>query len=187
MLPPGRGTDDDAEPVTDATGDAAMSPLDDLMIRAAHRVDLDGLGELAGSQDRAEVRLQAAGRGEEAMLVAVAADRVVGVVSVRWRDGCDTPNPWLYGLAVVAPARRRGVGRALVAASEAAGAARGADAMSLDVDVDDEAAVSFYQRLGYVIVRPHQHRWRAVDPRTGAVTGEGTAPTWIMRRHLPVA
>ncbi|MFF5214592.1 hypothetical protein [Micromonospora sp. NPDC000442] len=97
-----------------------MSPIDDVMIRAAHRADLDGLGELAGSRDRAE----------------------------------------------------------------AAGAARGADAMSLDVDVDDEAAVSFYEGLGYVIVRPHQHRWRAVDPRTGAVTGEGTASTWIMRRHL---
>ncbi|MBQ1048145.1 GNAT family N-acetyltransferase [Micromonospora sp. C51] len=173
--------------MTDALGDAAMSPIDDLMIRAARHVDLDGLGELAGSRDRAEVRLQAAERGEEAMLVAVAADHVVGVVSVRWRDGCDAPNPWLYGLAVVAPARRRGVGRALVEAGEAAGVARGAAAMSLDVDVDDVAAIAFYQRLGYVVVRPHQHRWRALDPRTGAVTGEGTVSTWIMRRHLPGA
>ncbi|WBB46793.1 GNAT family N-acetyltransferase [Verrucosispora sp. WMMA2044] len=111
-------------------------------------------------------------------------ERVVGVVSVRWRDGCDPPNPWLYGLAVVASARRRGIGRALVGAGEAAGAARGAEAMSLDVDVDDEAAVSFYARLGYVIVGPHRHRWRAIDPGTGAVTAEGTASTWIMRRRL---
>ncbi|MEV2238356.1 GNAT family N-acetyltransferase [Micromonospora sp. NPDC049891] len=161
-----------------------MSPLDDVMIRAAQHVDLDHLGELAGSGDRAEVRVRAAGRGEEEMLVAVAADHVVGVVSVRWRDGCDPPHPWLYGLAVVASARRRGIGRALVQAGEAAGAARGAEAMSLDVDVDDEAAVSFYARLGYVIVRPHQHHWRAIDPRTGAVTGDGTVATWIMRRQL---
>ncbi|WBB94590.1 GNAT family N-acetyltransferase [Verrucosispora sp. WMMC514] len=154
------------------------------MIRAALGTDLNGLGELARSRDRAEVRLQAARRGAEEMLVAMAAGRVVGVVSVRWRDGCDPPNPWLYGLAVVASARRRGIGRALVEAGEAAGAARGADAMSLDVDVDDEAAVSFYARLGYVIVRPHRHRWRAIDPGTGAVTAEGTASTWIMRRRL---
>ncbi|MFB9849343.1 GNAT family N-acetyltransferase [Micromonospora andamanensis] len=161
-----------------------MSPPDDVLVRAAQRVDLDSLGELAGSRDRAEVRFRAAGRGEEEMLVAVAAGHVVGVVSVLWRDGCDTPNPWLYGLAVAASARRRGIGRALVEAGEAAGAARGADAMSLDVDVDDEPAASFYARLGYVIVRPHQHHWRAIDPRTGAVTGDGTVATWIMRRQL---
>lgn len=75
-----------------------------VLIRAALDTDLDGLGESGGVAGRAEVRLQAARRGAEEMLVAVAADRVVGVVSVRWRDGCDPPNPWLYGLAVVASA-----------------------------------------------------------------------------------
>lgn len=158
--------------------------MDDLLIRSAQRSDLDSLGELAGSKDRAEVRIQAAERGAEDMLVAVVADNVVGAVSIRWQDGCDAPNPWLYGLAVVASARRRGIGRALVEAAAATCAARGADAASLDVDVDDESAIAFYKRLGYVIVRRHEHRWRAIDPRTGAVTGEGTALTWIMRHRL---
>lgn len=112
------------------------------------------------------------------------ADKVVGVVSVRRQGGCDLPNPWLYGLAVVASARRHGIGRALVEAGAATCAARGADAVSLDVDVDDESAITFYKRLGYMIVRRHEHRWRAIDPRTGAVTGEGMAPTWIMRHQL---
>ncbi|MEE6261111.1 GNAT family N-acetyltransferase [Plantactinospora sonchi] len=158
--------------------------MNDWLIRAVRRADLDRLTELAGSRERAEVRLQAAERGNEDMLVAVVAEDVVGVVSLRWLDGCDAPNPWLYGLAVVPSARRRGIGRALVEAGQATGAVRGADMMSLDVDVDDDAAVRFYERLGYVIVRPHEHHWRAIDPRTGGITGEGTAATWIMRRQL---
>lgn len=158
--------------------------MNDVSVRAVRRSDLDSLGGLAGSDDRAEVRVRAAEQGDEEMLVAVTANHVVGVVSVRWHDGCDAPNPWLYGLAVVDSARRRGIGRALVEAVEAAAAVRGADAVSLDVDVADDGATTFYRRLGYVTVRPHEHHWRAVDPRTGEVTGEGTAPTWIMCRRL---
>lgn len=39
--------------------------MNDLLIRTVQRLDLDALGELAGSKDRAEVRIQAAERGEE--------------------------------------------------------------------------------------------------------------------------
>lgn len=158
--------------------------MNDVSVRAVRRSDLDSLTELAGSADRAEVRVRAAEQGDEEMLVAVTTENVVGVVSVRWQGGCDAPNPWLYGLAVVTSARRRGIGRALVEAVEAAAAVRGADTVSLDVDVADDAAITFYRRLGYLAVRPHEHHWRAIDPRTGEVTGEGTAPTWIMRRQL---
>ncbi|WP_218577612.1 GNAT family N-acetyltransferase [Phytohabitans rumicis] len=147
------------------------------------RPDLDSVSALTPTRDVAEVRLQAAERGAEDMLVAVV-DGVVGAVSVRWQHGCDTPNPWLYGLAVLAPARRHGIGRALVAAAEAACTARGVHTISLDVDTDNLGAIAFYRKLGYESVRPHEHRWRSFDPRTGAVTGEGTASTWIMRADL---
>ncbi|MEV6491316.1 GNAT family N-acetyltransferase [Actinoplanes sp. NPDC051633] len=157
---------------------------DDVTIRAAAGSDLDALAELAGSRDRAEVRLQAAARGDDSMLVAVTAGVVVGVNSVRWRDGCDPPHPWLYGLAVDASHRRRGIGTELVRAAETMSSERDAGTVSLDVDVDDPAAIAFYEQLGYVIARAHEHRWRAIDPRTGAVTGEGIVPTWIMRRPL---
>ena len=144
------------------------------MIRPAVPADLDLLAGMAGSRDRAEVRLQAAARGDESMLVADDA----GVVSVRWWDGCDPPHPWLYGLFVEPAARGRGVGRKLVEAAEALAA--GAVFMSLDAG----EAAGFYRRLGYVVVREHRHHWRWLDPRTGAVTATGTADTWIMRHRL---
>jgi ribosomal protein S18 acetylase RimI-like enzyme len=145
--------------------------------------DLDSVSPLAGSRDRAEVRLRAAEDGEETMLVAVLASGIVGAASIRWSQGCDPPNPCLYGLHVAAETRGRGIGRALVRAAEELGRQRGADHMSLDVDVDDARAISFYEALGYTVIRHHHHRWRSLDPRTGAVINEGTAPTVIMRHR----
>jgi GNAT superfamily N-acetyltransferase len=154
------------------------------LIRAATSSDLDDLVSLTGSRDRVQVRLQAAERGDDSMLVAVMSSKVVAVESIRWRNGCDMPHPWLYGVHVAAEMRRQGVGRALVKAAEAVSRRRGADCLSLDVDTDDDAASSFYAALGYTVIRPHQHRWRSLDPRTGAVLNEGTVPTLIMRRSL---
>ncbi|MGH3659736.1 MAG: GNAT family N-acetyltransferase, partial [Micromonosporaceae bacterium] len=156
----------------------------DFVIRSAELPDLDASVPLAGSRDRALVRLRAADRQDDAMLVARDPDDVVGVASVRWDNDCDPPHPWLYGLAVAAPARRRGIGGALVAAAEKLCSSYRASCLSLDVDVGDVRAIAFFQRQGYRIVRGHEHRWRSLDPDTGAVTGEGTASTWIMRRRL---
>jgi GNAT superfamily N-acetyltransferase len=155
-----------------------------VLIRPAAPSDLDGVGEVVGSADRVAVRLQAAERGDDGMLVAEVSSRIVGVASVRWSNPCDAPNPWLYGLHDAAEARRRGIGRALVEAAEELGRRRGAEHMSLDVDVDDAAAIAFYETLGYAVVRRHRHRWRSVDPRTGRIVEEGTAPILIMRRRL---
>jgi ribosomal protein S18 acetylase RimI-like enzyme len=155
-----------------------------LALRAVTVSDLDDVVPLAGSRDRAQARVQVADRGDESMFVAAAASRLIGVISVRWREGCDPPHPWLYGLYVAPEARRHGVGAALVQVAEAESERRGADHISLDVDVDDTPARSFYEALGYTVVRGHEHRWRSVNPRTGAVTGEGTTPTFILRRRL---
>ncbi len=94
------------------------------------------------------------------------------------------PNPWLYGLHVAIEVQRQGIGRTLVRTAEELGRRRGADQMSLDVDVDDAIAVTFYGALGYTVVRHHQYRWRSLDPVTAAVIDEGTAATLIMRRPL---
>jgi ribosomal protein S18 acetylase RimI-like enzyme len=154
------------------------------VIRPAVPGDLVRIAGMAGSADRAEMRLRAAEHGDETMLVAVADAEVLGVTSVRWADGCDPPHPWLYGLHVAADHRRRGIGRALMAAGEDVARERGAAYLSLDVDRADDRAVGFYRGLGYRTVRPHEHRWRSVDPHTGAVLATGTADTWIMRRPL---
>ena len=161
-----------------------MKGVPGLVIRPVAAADGAAAGALAGSPDRAEVRLQAAERGAEDMLVAAVPSGIVGAASIRWSDGCDPPNPWLYGLHVAADTRRRGVGRALMAAAEELARRRGAAHLSLDVDVGEAGAIAFYTALGYTVVRPHRHRWRSLDPRTGAVIAEGTAPTLILRRAL---
>lgn len=52
-------------------------------------------------------------------------------------------------LAVLAGARRRGLGRTLVAAGLEAARARGAEAAFLEVAVDNPAAIALYERAGF--------------------------------------
>jgi ribosomal-protein-alanine N-acetyltransferase len=59
------------------------------------------------------------------------------------------PEAELLTLAVHPAARRRGIGRALVSAFEAAAAARGAVEACLEVAATNAAARSLYQGLGY--------------------------------------
>ena len=155
----------------------------EVTIRPVLAPDLEGVTPLAGSPERAVARLRAAEIGDDTMLVAVSAGELVGAVSVRWFGGCDPPHPWLYGLHVSEKSRRAGAGRRLVRAVEEIAAERGAETMTLDVDVDEHGAIAFYQTLGYAVARRHRHRWRAVDP-DGAVLDEGVVPTLIMRRPL---
>jgi ribosomal protein S18 acetylase RimI-like enzyme len=84
-------------------------------------------------------------RDPDALIVAVDGDRIVGTVVAGW-DG------WrchLYRLAVAPSRRRRGIGRALIAAAEerfrTLGGSR-ADAMVLD---DNEAAHRIWLASGY--------------------------------------
>ena len=154
-------------------------------VRSGRADDLSSLVPLAGSPDRAWWRSDAAGAGREALLVAERAGEALGLVSVRWQGECDPPHPWLYGLHVRPDTRRAGIGTLLVRAAHAVAADRGARAVSLDVDRGETGLVRWYEALGYRRIRPHDHRWAALDPGTGRVTASGTSPTWLMRLTLP--
>ena len=80
-------------------------------------------------------------------------------------DGCDPPNPWLYGGEVAQAFRRGCIGTSLWREAERRCTARGAVAAFLDVDVHVEAQ-RLYLRLGYEVV------------------AEGTSDTWLMRKWL---
>lgn len=73
--------------------------------------------------------------------------RVVGyhVVLRRWfhRAG------WLYSMAVAYGARRRGVGRRLLADAELAARRAGRTGLSLEVRQDNAPAIALYERAGY--------------------------------------
>ncbi len=74
-----------------------------------------------------------------------AADRVVGYI-VFWlvHDEIHVLN-----VATALEARRRGVGRALMAAAENAGRTRGARISTLEVRRSNEAAIALYRAIGY--------------------------------------
>ena len=73
------------------------------------------------------------------------------------------PSRTLYvdQVGVAAAARRRGIGRALMAAIEASAETLGADAVVLDVRGFNEAARAFYESLGYSEAR--RTMWRPIE------------------------
>jgi ribosomal protein S18 acetylase RimI-like enzyme len=155
----------------------------EVVIRHGDQFDDVGLAGLVPDPDRRAWRIRNAAKGRESLLVAVVSDLVVGAVSVRWTDGCDASNPWLYGGEVLVRWRNRGVGTRLWLSAHRECRARGFQFTSLDVDVENVAAQRLYERMGYVVVGPHKHRWVARD-QSGAVTAQGAADTSLMRCRL---
>ena len=79
--------------------------------------------------------------------VAVEGGVLVGTVM----GGYDGHRGWVYSLAVSPPARRRGVGTALMRHVERELAARGCPKINLQVLAANAATVAFYQKLGYAV------------------------------------
>jgi len=81
----------------------------------------------------------------EGFLVAVADDEIVGSVMA----GYDGHRGWVNYLAVAAGARRSGIGRALMAEAERVLGELGCPKVNLQIRATNEAAISFYEALGY--------------------------------------
>jgi ribosomal protein S18 acetylase RimI-like enzyme len=80
-------------------------------------------------------------------LVAVEHGHVMGTILA----GYDGHRGWLYKLAVHPNARRCGIGERLVRGAEARLAARGCVKINLQVRLTNEAAASYWKRLGYAV------------------------------------
>ncbi|MDB5738302.1 MAG: acetyltransferase [Sphingomonas bacterium] len=79
------------------------------------------------------------------VLAAHAGNALVGTVMA----GFDGHRGWLYYLAVAEDHRRKGLGRALVAAAEAWLAERGAPKVQLMIRSENKAVADFYEKIGY--------------------------------------
>jgi ribosomal protein S18 acetylase RimI-like enzyme len=82
----------------------------------------------------------------ELFLVAIDGNRVVGTVMA----GYDGHRGWINYLAVDVDARRRGIGRALMASAEKSLAALGCPKINLQVRAGNDDALAFYGHLGFV-------------------------------------
>jgi ribosomal protein S18 acetylase RimI-like enzyme len=78
-------------------------------------------------------------------LVALMEDRLVGTVMV----GYEGHRGWINYLAVPPEHRRRGIGKALMGAAEAALRALGCPKINLQVRRSNTAVMQFYQTMGF--------------------------------------
>jgi GNAT superfamily N-acetyltransferase len=95
-----------------------------------------------------ESSLATAGEPGHAMFVAVAGERVVGLVSVTERAHF-TGEVDAYIGELVSEADGKGTGRALLAAAEEWAAGRGLSRITLDTGARNDRARRFYGRAGY--------------------------------------
>jgi ribosomal protein S18 acetylase RimI-like enzyme len=93
------------------------------------------------------------GTAPEDVLVALVDDEVVGYVRLARATRLPASDHVLQvrGLVVSSPLRRRGVGRALLAAAAAAARARGARRLTLRVLGHNDAARRLYESAGFVV------------------------------------
>jgi ribosomal-protein-alanine N-acetyltransferase len=89
--------------------------------------------------------------GTEILVAADAAGQPLGLLAIHLDTDHFTRHPRAYVeiLVVATEAEGRGVGRALMERAEAWGRERGCREVVLDVFADNEAAVAFYQRIGF--------------------------------------
>lgn len=79
------------------------------------------------------------------VLVAVEGSELLGAIMV----GYDGHRGWLYRMAVVVSARRRGIGSRLVRGAEAELAALGCNKINVQLHVHNSDAQAFWSALGY--------------------------------------
>lgn len=122
---------------------AEVSELDDLV----------ALEELSFAQDRLSRAQYRKHLDSETALVLVASANhrnFLGTAVVFFRKATTVAR--LYSLATTPQAQGKGVGSALVEASEDAARARGCRALRLEVRQDNEVAIRLYHRLGYTVI-----------------------------------
>ena len=136
----------------------AHAPIAEIRVRKAERADLDALTDLEQrvfATDRLSRRSLRRFLNSPTAEVIVAEDagRLAGTAIVLFRPRSVVAR--LYSIAVAPPARRRGVGVALLAAAEATARARACTALRLEVHEKNAGAISRYRKAGYALFGRH--------------------------------
>ena len=146
------------------------------MLRCATPADIAALAAIEASafqSDRLTVRAlkHLIAGANAATLVLLAPDGAIsGYAAVLFHR--QRPGARLYSIAVAAAYRRLGHGAALLAAAEQVAAARGANAMTLEVRADAPTAQRLYETHGYAVIGERRRYY-----------ADGT-DAWRMRKAL---
>lgn len=144
-------------------------------LRPAVEADLEALAQVHGAAfepgwDAEQIADIGSGPGAYALIVET--DRPIGMILCRAVAG----EAEILTLAVEPAARRGGVGAALVEAAAGLARTAGADAMFLEVGLDNPGAIALYERAGFV----RAGRRKGYYERAGGVRVDAL----VMRRDL---
>jgi ribosomal protein S18 acetylase RimI-like enzyme len=133
--------------------------LGDVVVRHATMADSDALAGLVTelgyrtSPDQMRGRLESIlSKPEYSTLVALVEDQIAGFIGTMVRPSYEADGLYaqIMALVVAGQFRRRGVGRALVAATESSFTRRGIEVLVVNTSNHRADAHAFYERLGYV-------------------------------------
>jgi ribosomal protein S18 acetylase RimI-like enzyme len=122
-------------------------------VRRAELSDLDDLVALEESSfatdrlSREQYRRHLDSETAQVLVASANHRRFLGTAVVFFRKGAKVAR--LYSIATHAEARGKGVGSALLEASEQLAKRRGCKVLRLEVRTDNDAAIRLYERLGY--------------------------------------
>lgn len=136
-----------------AQSDVNIRRLDACSFREALRLWNEGFGgysfDMTLSLDSYLARLQAGGLSPELSLSAFVGERPAGFVLNGVREAGGRRVAWNGGTGVAPEFRRRGLGKVLIGAALEVYREQGAEAATLEALVNNGAAVSLYESLGY--------------------------------------
>lgn len=148
---------------------AAIQVPRDLRLVPVTKMDLDEFAVLSAEvfserhDDAREFALAILSDPAREQFIARGSDGVFGLVAMAKENR----NYMLHGLGVLPSLRGKGLGGALLDAALVVLRNRGASVISLEVDVDNPAALTLYQSRGFTEVSRADY-WR--------ITGDGNAP-----------
>jgi len=123
-------------------------------VRRAELSDLDDLVALEESSfatdrlSREQYRRHLDSETAQVLVASANHRRFLGTAVVFFRKGTKVAR--LYSIATHAEARGKGVGSALLEASEHLAKRRGCKVLRLEVRTDNDVAIRLYERLGYI-------------------------------------
>ncbi|AHX15281.1 GCN5 family acetyltransferase [Dyella jiangningensis] len=119
---------------------AELSDLEDLVALEESSFAIDRLS-------REQYRRHLDSETAQVLVASANHRRFLGTAVVFFRKGTKVAR--LYSIATHAEARGKGVGSALLEASEQLARRRGCKVLRLEVRTDNDAAIRLYERLGY--------------------------------------
>lgn len=96
-------------------------------------------------------------------------DIVVGAVCCRLEQADNEKRLYIMTLGCLFTYRRLGIGTTMLKHVIDCASKRGIDSIYLHVQINNSAAIEFYQKFGFDIVETHEHYYKRIEPPSALV------------------